>query len=325
MVPVAVRIAFIGCGGAGSAHRRNVAAIADAQIVAVSDIDPRRATSAGNEHGCPSFTDWREMLGSVQAHAVYVAVPPTEHGPVERAVLEMGAALYVEKPLALNKRIPAQISHVIAERGAIATAGYQLRYAASTDAVRGWLQERRVGMINAFYYTSLPPTPWWRDTSLSGGQTVEQTTHMIDLIRYLGGEVAEITSRSALRLLADTPGMKTDDVAAHLMRLEGGAIATLVQTCALTNHGGMGLEIIAGGDLIHWRPERAVLLSKGEETVVRDAADPMATADRAFVTAVATRDPSMLRCTYDDARATLAVTLDAARSRRGEGAAPNRE
>lgn len=320
-----VRVAFIGCGSAGSAHRRNVAAIADAQIVAVSDIDPRRAMSAGSEHGCPSFTDWRHMLESVQAHAVYVAVPPTEHGPVEHAVLETGAALYVEKPLALNNYIPAQISRFIAERGAIATAGYQLRYAASTDAVRDWLKERPLGMINAFYYTSLPPTPWWRDTALSGGQTVEQTTHMMDLIRYLGGDIAEITSYSALRVLADTPGMQTDDVAAHLMCLAGGAIATLVQTCALTNHRGMGLEIIAGGDFIQWRPECATLVSKGQETVVQGAEDPMVTADRAFVTAVATGDASVLRCTYDDARATLAVTLDAARSHRGKGTAPNSE
>ncbi len=309
-----VRVAFVGCGGAGSAHRNNVATMPDARIVAVADVAEDRAASVGQKHACPAFSDWRRMLAEVPADAVYVAVPPTGHGELELAILETGAALYVEKPLALDIAVAARIAATIQRRKAIATVGYQLRYSPSTQAIATWLQTRPVGLVSAFYYTGLPGGPWWRDRAQSGGQTVEQTTHMIDLIRYLGGEVAEITTRGALRILGDAPGINVDDVTAHLMRLDSGAVASLVQTCALGHHGGMGLDIVAGGDLIRWRPAGATLITSHEETFVGSPADPMMEADTAFIRAVADGDPSGLRCTYADGLRTLAVTLAANRS-----------
>jgi len=309
-----VRVAFVGCGGAGTAHRHNVEKIPGTSVVAVTDVDAERAQAVGAEHHCPWFTDWRVMLAEVPADAVYIAVPPTGHGDLEMAVLQSGAAMYVEKPLGLDTAMAVRIAAAIEERGTIATVGYQLRYSEATAAVRSWLSNRRLGLISAHYFTGLPGAPWWRDRAQSGGQTVEQTTHIIDLIAYLGGEIQEITTAASLQILQGVAGMNVDDVSAHLMRLRDGAVASLCQTCALDHHGGMGLEIIAGGDLIRWEPHQATLITRGEQTVVSSTPDPMPKADAAFIAAVAANDPQHLLCTYADGLRTLTVTLAANRS-----------
>ena len=70
-----------------------------------------------------------------------------------------------------------------------------------------------------------PGVSWWRKIEESGGQLVKQTTHVVDLARYLMGEITSVTCVAALREMNKTyPDATAPDVMALTVTFESGAI-----------------------------------------------------------------------------------------------------
>ena len=89
--------------------------------------------------------------------------------------------------------------------------------------------------------------------SKSGGQIVEQTTHQIDLIRYLCGEITEVQANYALRFSYENEGFDIPDVMASTFKFASGAVGVLTSSCAMINGGGKGeLEILADHGVLKW-------------------------------------------------------------------------
>ena len=72
----------------------------------------------------------------------------------------------------------------------------------------------------------------------SGGQLVEQTTHQVDLMRYLAGEIVEVHARYANRVLGDVPNLDIPDVQVVNLQFASGAVGSLTTSCALREGGG---------------------------------------------------------------------------------------
>ncbi len=95
-----IRIAAIGCGGQGGADLNGMA---DEDIVALCDVDDRRA--AGSFKKFPKakrFKDYRKMFDAMadEIDAVLVATPDHTHAVAVMAALKRGKHVYCEKPLA---------------------------------------------------------------------------------------------------------------------------------------------------------------------------------------------------------------------------------
>ena len=86
------RIALVGAGQFGQNHCRVVRQSARAELTAVVDIDPSRATIA------EYFADYRELAGKVDA--AIVATPTSAHAEIGCWLLEHGIDVLVEKPIA---------------------------------------------------------------------------------------------------------------------------------------------------------------------------------------------------------------------------------
>ncbi len=93
--PMAVGV--VGVGYAGSLHASKYAASPAARLVAVADIDGRRAREASERYGVPAVTDYRELLDKVRC--VSIAVPTQQHYRVARDFLTAGIDVLVEKPI----------------------------------------------------------------------------------------------------------------------------------------------------------------------------------------------------------------------------------
>ena len=91
-----------------------------------------------------------------------------------------------------------RIARIVEETGIITQVGYMYRTAEPIKKVRELLSTRAIAMVQAHYYMPGLPSPgWWPKMELGGGQLVEQATHMLDLGRFLAGEVATVTGRTA--------------------------------------------------------------------------------------------------------------------------------
>ncbi len=93
-----VRIGVVGIGHLGQFHLQKYAKLENCEIVGASDVLEERAVNAAALHGCQAMTDYRKMIGSVDA--VSIAVPTQCHHAVAKAFLEAGVHVLLEKPIA---------------------------------------------------------------------------------------------------------------------------------------------------------------------------------------------------------------------------------
>ena len=92
-----IRVGVIGVGHLGQHHARLYAALPDAHLVGVMDIDADRAGTIAERYGVPAFRRAEDLLDRVDA--VSVAVPTTAHYGVVKTCLEAGVHVLVEKPI----------------------------------------------------------------------------------------------------------------------------------------------------------------------------------------------------------------------------------
>ncbi|MBM3498369.1 MAG: hypothetical protein FJX74_06825, partial [Armatimonadetes bacterium] len=85
-----LRVALVGAGGIGRAHRNAWAKVPGAQIVAVVDVDLDRAQTMAAELDAPAFVDHAAMLSAVAPEVVDVCTPPAMHRPVVVDCLQAG-------------------------------------------------------------------------------------------------------------------------------------------------------------------------------------------------------------------------------------------
>ncbi|MGX7675191.1 Gfo/Idh/MocA family protein [Plantactinospora sp. DSM 117369] len=279
------RVGLIGAGGVAQRHARVLSGFDDVRIVAVTDVSTERATRLAESTRARVFPDVPTLL-SAELDAAYVCVPPFAHGAPEEAVLGAGLALFVEKPLALDRETATRINRLVEERGAVTAVGHYWRYLSAVDRARRLLADRPVRLVTGAWLDKVPPVGWWPRRDQSGGPVVEQAAHVLDLARYLVGEVDEVWAVGN-----GTPpavdGADVDGATAAALRFVTGAVGTLGTTCALDWKHRAGLEVYADGLALSIGEDGLLVRdADGERRVSGDLEQGRTDVDRAFVDAV---------------------------------------
>ncbi len=292
------RIGLVGAGFIAGRHVDSLTALDDVRITGIVDPVPERVGALADRAGAAAYPGWQQLLDAEELDALYVCVPPHAHGGVEDAAVDRGLPLFVEKPLAVDAATALRLAGRIAGSGLLAAAGYHWRYLDTLATARSLLQDAPARLVLATWLDKAPRVDWWASQDRSGGQTVEQATHLFDVARCLVGEVeggSAVGSRSG-----NGPG-DILDVCTAALRFENGAVGSFSNSCLLPRRGRIGIELVAPG-LDLWLTEHTLTVgdAQGERTVERRV-DPIAAEDRAFVDAV--------RGTGDDVRAPYADAL----------------
>ena len=290
---VRCRIGIVGAGGVGIRHARTLAGFPEVELVGVADVDAERRTRFAAEFGARPFPDLADLLDSTP-DAVYVCVPPFAHGAVEEAVVATGAALFVEKPLALNFPVAERIAGVVAASGVVTAVGHHWRYSTAVHRARELLAGRTVRLALGMWLDKVPPVPWWSHRAGSGGQIVEQAVHVLDLARVLVGEVREVHAFGD-GAPPEGPGADIDGATVAILRFGCGAVGTVAASCRLGWKHRAGLEVCADGIALAVTEDG--LEARDEHGTTEHRVDPAAAkaaADRAFVHAVLGRGEAVL-------------------------------
>lgn len=310
---MAVRIGFIGTGGIAGAHRRALAQIANANMVAFCDTDLQRAEKAVAEHGGTAYTDYRRMLAEAELDCVYICLPPCFHGEFEHAVIDAGLPFFIEKPLDVDLGRARETAARVAEAGLLTGVGYHWRHYDTVDTLQEQLGDETIGMALGYWLGGTPGVWWWRKWETSGGQMVEQCTHITDLARYLMGEVKSVyAAYNTYRMHREMEGFEVADAGTATLVFESGAIAQIATSSALKGTGNVSLEVHFGGAVATIRHGQLSIVGGKYEEPFR--AEPALNAtvreDSFFLDAVeGTGEASRIRSTYADALKTLEVTL----------------
>jgi predicted dehydrogenase len=113
-------------GHLGRHHARLLASADGARLVGVADIAPERAEAAATAHGCPSFSDYRALLGQVDA--VSIAVPTVDHLRVAREFLVAGVHVLVEKPMTSTLAEATELLALADRAGCVLAVGHTERF-----------------------------------------------------------------------------------------------------------------------------------------------------------------------------------------------------
>lgn len=311
-----LRIGIVGTGWFSKVHADLLSSMDGVQVAAFVGTSQEKAEQAVQGYATArAYSNMEHMLDETKPDAVYICVPPFAHGEIESQLVQRGIPFLVEKPLGTNLDRPRQIMQEVKRSGLITTAGYHFRYTDAAIKAAEILENRRIGMALGYWMGDMPQVYWWRQQEGSGGQFIEQTTHMVDLLRCLLGEVDEVYAAFAHRAMKDLhEGVTVHDVGTATLKLKSGAVATISNTCLLPEAEKVGLTIYTEQGVIEIHPDKLSLKEKGKTTEYRNTVNPYLRENEAFIHAVRTGDPSGILSTYEDAFKTMEITCAALQS-----------
>ena len=307
-----VKVGFVGAGGIANQHFNCLEKIPEAKVVAVCDLDGERAQRAAERFGARTHPSAQDLLQAEELDALYVCVPPFAHGDVEAQAARRGLHLFVEKPIHLSLQQAEETARAIAEAEVISAVGYHWRYYQATDKARELLGDAHIAFMLGYWMGGMPGVAWWRVRSKSGGQLVEQTTHIVDLARFFAGEVQSVHAVSHQGVMEKTvENFDVDDASTVTLRFVGTTAASITSSCMARHAHNVGLEMFAEEMALRLTGGALTVRSLGEVHEQTFGDDPYLAENRAFIEAVADGDASAIRSTYSDALETLRVTLAA--------------
>jgi predicted dehydrogenase len=309
------RVGIIGAGGIASRHIGNLLGFDDAVVAAVADPQVDRAEAAAARVGGKAYGSHDVMLEAEKLDAVYVCTPPFAHGAPELACVEHSLPFFVEKPIATDLETAERIAAAAAAAGLVTGTGYHWRYLDITEEAQERVAANPARLVTGYWLDFTPPPPWWIKEAHSGGQIVEQTTHIFDLARLLVGEVEEVYAVAARTERADYPECDICESSTAVLRFATGAVGSISSTCLLRWPHRIGLHLFCDGMAIELT-EFDIMVDVGQGRPVRAAqGDPFIREDRDFIDAVQGR-ANCIRAPYAEALRTHFLATEAARSAR---------
>lgn len=321
MIPK-VRLAFIGCGGIVRSHLdHGLKDFEDVEFVGWCDLKEEAAEARREQVGGQGkiYTDAARMLDEVKPDAVYIMLPPYAHGPSEELVLERNLPFFVEKPVAIDLKTAERIAAAVKEKKLLTAVGYMNRYRKSVQRVRKLLQEQKPVIMHGGWIGGGPAQysgiwQWWVQKDKSGGQFLEQTTHTIDLARYLFGEVVSVYA-VAVRDRRERPEFFTiEDASMVQLAFANGAAANLYSSCSTPL--GRGVSLTVWGTEMHaaftgWEHSVTITRPGGEVITIPGEENIFSLEDRAFIDSVKAGENRGILATYEDGLKATAIACAA--------------
>ena len=191
-----IKVAVIGAGRMGRI-RAGACVSLGAKVVSICDPSEATAVELANELGhCDAITSEKDIPWDI-IDAIFVCTPPVHRGPVESAALNRSLPFFVEKPIAVNASQVDPIVNRLQQASNLSAVGYQNRHRASLKYVKESIDQEKVLGFSAQWVGGAYKVPWWSQVSESGGAVNEQATHLLDMARYLLGEVTSVQAMSS--------------------------------------------------------------------------------------------------------------------------------
>jgi predicted dehydrogenase len=312
-----IKIGIIGTGWFSNVHAKILSNMEGVMLQAVCGTSKAKAAAFAVEFDIPtSFENVDEMLDAGRLDAVYILVPPMSHGEMELKLIERDIPFFIEKPIGLDVDVPKNILTQIRKKSLITSVGYHFRYTETIQHMQQQLKRQEIGMILGYWMGGMPLVAWWRDQARSGGQFIEQTTHIVDILRLCVGEVDEVYAIYDNRIMHKRyEGVTVADVGTVTLKFKSGVIANVSNTCILPEGiGKVGLTFYTQEGMLEWNTERLEIIGLSGRTETRNSLDSYLVENQAFIHAVRTGDKGRILSDYADSLKTQEVTFAALES-----------
>ena len=233
-----MHIGILGGGNISDTHARAAAAIPGTRVVACYGANRERTTALAAQHGAAVYTDLDAFLRHRPMELVAIGSPSGLHAEQGIAAAKQGLHVLSEKPLDVTRERADALIAACAEAGVKLGVFFQDRLRPAILTIKRMLEEGELGtpvMIAGRVRWYRPPQYYsdskWRGTwALDGGGAVmNQAIHTVDLVQWLFGPVARVSSAVATRVHQ----IEVEDTAAAVLEFASGAIGTIEATTSL--------------------------------------------------------------------------------------------
>lgn len=199
-----IKIGIIGAGYIGGVHASVLMRDERVRIETVYDTVAERAQALAVSTGAGVSTSAEELIEACDA--VYITTPNTRHTELAVAAAASDKHVFCEKPLATNLADAGRVLEAATESRALFQVGHNRRFAPVYAKLRQMLTEgatphsahvkmNRGELINP---------EWVGDPQVTGGFLYETTIHMFDMMRFLFGEVSQLTALGSVHEYPET-------------------------------------------------------------------------------------------------------------------------
>jgi len=253
-----MKIAILGLGSIGRRHLQNFHAVGVETLTGYDSSPEQRAAAAVQ---CPYLRATATAAEALDgADGAVICTPPDSHVAIGGLALERGAHLMIEKPFAVSADGLDAFLKLCDARGRRVLIAHNWRYWPPMLLVEQLLKEGRIGAVRAArteyaYHLGFHRYPgkdyrqfYMADPKQGGGCLLDES-HAIDYMRWLLGEIVEV---SAVVDRVSSLEIGTDDVADLTVRFASGAVGNIhMNLFAWNMHS--HFELMGEAGVIQWR------------------------------------------------------------------------
>ena len=224
--PSPVRCAVIGTKNIAAQHIPVLQALPEAEVAALCDIDPEAVEETSRRFGVArTFTSLDDLEAWGEFDAVYVLVSVLAVAEVAERFIRAGVPTFLEKPPGLYSSDTERLAQAVRETGTTAMVGLNRRFYSCLQAGREALLNTGDVVSVTVHADEVGATHWEGPKfppEVAMRWAYANSIHSLDLLRYLGGDVANVTS------LVRHRGLPKPDSFSALLEYESGAVGRAI-------------------------------------------------------------------------------------------------
>lgn len=208
-----IRLGVIGVGAMGSQHVKDIRTLPGVQLSAICDLRPERMEVITSSSTIKSFTNYLDMLNSIELDGVLISTPHFDHTPIAINCFHNGIHVLTEKPIAAQmsdgKLMVQAYKEALKHHSDLKFAiMFQQRTYGYWKKIKSMVDEGELGKLiratwiitNWFRNQSYYDNGEWRATwkGEGGGVLINQCPHNLDLFQWFFGMPEKVTGFAGL-------------------------------------------------------------------------------------------------------------------------------
>jgi myo-inositol 2-dehydrogenase/D-chiro-inositol 1-dehydrogenase len=234
-----IKFGIAGVGRMGSIHLENlVTKFQDAEVVAISDINPNINTLAEKFGVSKVYNQYEDMVNDKEVEALVICSPTNFHANHIILAAKAGKQIFCEKPMDLSLETVKEVLEIVEAAGVKLMIAFNRRFDPNFKKVQRIVSEGKIGKPQVVKITSRDPgPPPVSYIKVSGGLFLDMAIHDFDMARFMvNHEVEEVYATGAVFVDPEIEKAGDIDTAVTTLTFKNGTIA-VIDNCRKAAYG----------------------------------------------------------------------------------------
>lgn len=200
-----LKVGLIGAGFMGGTHAAcyKELGVDGVLLTAVADLDNEKAKAVAERTGAKTYSNADDLIANADVDVIDICLPTYLHSEYAIKAMEKVKAVFIEKPVALNKKQAKELLEAQEKTKTQVMVGQCLRLWPEYMWLKETEENGTYGEILSAVFKRVSPKPewawdnWLHKVECSGSVALDLHIHDADMVRFIMGEPNEITSKAS--------------------------------------------------------------------------------------------------------------------------------